>query len=110
MFHDDQHGTAVVALAALENALQDRRQGDGRHAASSSPASAPPGVGDAARSCMDAGRAATSSASTATGAIYDGPRRPQRRQGSGSPSTPTPSSLSGSLSDVHAPAPTCSSG
>ena len=30
VFHDDQHGTAVVTLAALENALRDRRQEDGR--------------------------------------------------------------------------------
>ena len=28
VFHDDQHGTAIVCLAALENALQDRGQAD----------------------------------------------------------------------------------
>ena len=31
VFHDDQHGTAVVVLAALENALQADRPADGDH-------------------------------------------------------------------------------
>ena len=65
VFHDDQHGTAIVVTAALINAAQDRRQaargradrvarrwrrGDGRH-----------------RSCCSRRASATSSASIARG-------------------------------------------
>ena len=42
VFHDDQHGTAIVTLAALHNALAGRRQAARGRSGSSSPASAPP--------------------------------------------------------------------
>ena len=41
VFHDDQHGTAVVVLAALHQRVQADRQADGGPAACSSSASAP---------------------------------------------------------------------
>ena len=44
VFHDDQHGTAVVVLAALFNALQADRQAARGPAASRWSASAPPGI------------------------------------------------------------------
>ena len=42
VFHDDQHGTAIVVLAALTNALRVRGQEARPTSASSSPAAAPP--------------------------------------------------------------------
>ena len=42
VFHDDQHGTAIVVLAALTNALRVRRQGDRRRCGSSCRARARP--------------------------------------------------------------------
>ncbi len=41
VFHDDQHGTAIVVLAALINALQARPAARSRSCACSSSASAP---------------------------------------------------------------------
>ncbi len=54
VFHDDQHGTAVVVLAALQNALEDRRQEDGRPERRRSPASGAAGVA-CAKIVMEAG-------------------------------------------------------
>ena len=42
VFHDDQHGTAIVVLAALLNALARRRQAHRGRPRSSPPAAAPP--------------------------------------------------------------------
>ena len=89
VFHDDQHGTAVVTLAALENALKivdkkmadltrrHRRRRRRRRGHRQDPAGGR--------------RRQRRSASTAKGAICGRPRRPQRRPSSGSPRTPTPS-------------------
>ena len=64
VFHDDQHGTAIVVLAALLNALQHRRQARrGRHASSSSAPARP--AWRARRSCSPRA-SATSSSATAT--------------------------------------------
>ena len=106
VFHDDQHGTAVVVLAALENALQDRRTRRWPTSRSSSPASAPP-AWRSAKILLEAGvderhrrrpqgrdlrRAATTSTSPS----------------SGSPRTPTPSGAR-ARSTRSCRAPTCSS-
>ena len=44
MFHDDQHGTAIVVLAALINALHHRRQAPRGRPHRRASASAPPGT------------------------------------------------------------------
>ena len=105
VFHDDQHGTAVVALAALENALRivdkpmgslqgghrRRRRGRAwRSARSSSRPAWPRSSASTARA--PSGRAATTSTSPSCG----------------SPSTPTPSA-GRARSARCSPAPTCSS-
>ena len=75
VFHDDQHGTAIVVLAALHNALKvvekkhaGHPRGDlrgGRGGAGHRPAAA------------SGGRRARSSSATAKGAIYQRPQRPR---------------------------------
>ena len=88
VFHDDQHGTAVVVLAALENAPADRRQADERPARSSSPAWARP-AWPSARSCWRRAwpRSSASTARAPSGRAATTSTWPS----SGSPSTPTPS-------------------
>ena len=63
VFHDDQHGTAVVVLAALRNALRTRRQASWRRSGSWSPAPVRPGV--AVTRCCSRPAPATSRWSTA---------------------------------------------
>ena len=85
VFHDDQHGTAIVVLAALTNALRVVDKELDRTSASWSAGSARPGR----RSSTAAPRRAspTSSAATATARIPAG--QPATRSGSGSRTTPT---------------------
>ena len=77
VFHDDQHGTAVVTLAALENALKivDKKMADLQVVIA--------GVGAAgvaiSKILLEAGVAEIIGVDR-KGAIWDGPRRPQRRQ------------------------------
>ena len=70
VFHDDQHGTAIVVLAALLNALRVVGKRARGRAHRRSPASARPGP-PSRRRCSPRARA-TSSAATAQGAVYRG--------------------------------------
>ena len=77
VFHDDQHGTAVVALAALENALRivDKPMGSLRVVIA--------GVGAAGRRHQQdppRGRRGRDHRRRPQGRDLGGPRRPQRRQ------------------------------
>ena len=106
VFHDDQHGTAIVVLAALENALKivGKKMADIKVVVA--------GVGrrrrGRAKILMDGRRAERRSAPTArarstTAATVSTPRS------SGSPRTPTPTAARLDLRR-DARAPTCSSG
>ena len=104
VFHDDQHGTAVVTLAALENALKivGKKMADLKVVIA--------GVGAAgvaiSKMLMEAG-VQTSSASTAR--APSGPAATTSTSPScGSPRTPTPSGAR-APSARCCPAPTCSS-
>ena len=99
VFHDDQHGTAIVVLAALLNALRvvGKRIEDVKVVTT--------GVGAAGVAVTDillnAG-VRTSSAATRRGAIYRGPRRAERRQARRTPSGRTPSGGQGTADDMLA--------
>ena len=69
VFHDDQHGTAVVVLAALLNAVQADRPRASRTCACSSSASARP-ASRSRRSCSTRGRAPRSIGCDSRGALH----------------------------------------
>ena len=75
VFHDDQHGTAIIVTAGLLNALevtgkQDRRGADRRSTAPARPASPVPRC-----SCGPASSASISPCATSTGVILHGTRQ-----------------------------------
>ena len=102
VFHDDQHGTAVVTLAALMNAGQahgqgaqgpqgpDRRPRRGRDRGGQDPA---PGRRDATSSAATAAAPSTPTAPTTRTARC-------RRSSAGSPRPPTPTSATARPADV----------
>ena len=98
VFHDDQHGTAVVTLAALENALKivgkkmarPPRRHRRRRRRRRGHRQDPHGRRGAPTSC----------ATDRKGAIHKGRDRPQRRRSSGSPRSPTPSRSAARCQDV----------
>ena len=105
VFHDDQHGTAIVVLAALINALKvvgkrPRRRADralrrrrGRHGD-------PDGAARGGRRHVVV--------ADKDGVIHAGPPGPGGRAGARSPSAPTPTGAPATLRDAL-PAPTSSS-
>ena len=109
VFHDDQHGTAIVVLAALLNALNGRRQarsrtcaivmtgvGRGRHR----------GDGHPARG----GRRATSIGCDRAGRALPGRAGPQRRSKAAFAERTNPDGRRGARRRGPAPAPTSTSG
>ena len=93
VFHDDQHGTAIVVLAALLNALRvvGKRLEDVRVVVTGRRRSRRRGDADAARR----GRRATSSAATGKARIHAGRDGPQRRRSASSPQQTNPRGLRG---------------
>ena len=73
VFHDDQHGTAIVVAAALRNALRVTGKDARRRAGSWCPGWAPPAPPSS--SCCRRRAPRTSSAATATVRVHRGPRR-----------------------------------
>ena len=100
VFHDDQHGTAIVVLAALENALKvvEKKLSEVRITLCGAGA-----AGAAIARLLEVGRApARSSPATARGpSTATGPARPTRSS-SGWPRTPTPTRVHGTLAEAVA--------
>ena len=86
VFHDDQHGTAIVVLAALINAL---RVVDKDIADVSIVVSGVGAAGSAIIRLLKRQGATTIIGCDSKGAVYDAPRRVRRRCGSGWWRTPT---------------------
>ena len=72
VFHDDQHGTAIISGAALLNALEIVGKDIDAGHASSSPAPAPPRSPPPSITCGSACGASTSLMCDRAGVIYDG--------------------------------------
>jgi malic enzyme len=105
VFHDDQHGTAVVTLAALQNALQDRRQAmDDLRVVISGIGAAGVAIG---KMLLEAGVDQRIVGVDRRAPSTTGRRRSQPVPSSGSPRTPTPSRSGRCPTSCRAP--TCSS-
>ena len=106
VFHDDQHGTAIVVLAALTNALRvvGKDLGAVRVVLSGSGA-----AGVAIIKILQAEGVGQIVACDRDGVAPQGPRRAWTRASAGWPSTPTPTASPGRCATPW-PAPTCSSG
>ena len=93
VFHDDQHGTAIVVLAALTNALRVVKKNPGT-SGSSCPGSARP-VGPSSNCCIIKG---SRTSSAATGTEPSAPTTPTSTStGDGSPTPPTRVTLKAAL-------------
>ena len=86
VFHDDQHGTAIVVLAALRNALTSGRQASRDQPGSSSRAPAPP-ASPSRECCWLGGRARRSGSSTAGDLADRDAHGPQPGEGRAGPDT-----------------------
>ena len=97
VFHDDQHGTAIISGAALLNAL-DLSARRSRTCGSSSPAPAPPPSPARSCTCGWASAARTSRSCDTQGVIYEGPHRGHGPvQGASSPADDRPRTLADAL-------------
>ena len=101
VFHDDQHGTAIVVLAALTNALRVVGKRLRGRLASSCPASAPPGTRSSG--CCTPRAPATIVGCDRHGAVHAGqPRAWTQFRALDRRRTPTATGVSGTLKEVLA--------
>ena len=98
VMHDDQHGTAIIVLAALRGANTVLDRSDRRPSGSSSPAPARP-ASPARTSCC---RPAPGDVAVldSRGIIHDGPRRAEPGQGRARRRAPTRGGLRGGLAEA----------